>query len=838
LGSKSYGDSVTIDAGTYNTDYDFVTYIVNGKVESALPANHTFIVSSDLEITALYKPNNTVMVAFMDSNQDMLSIQYVPSGNSATPPDVSGLTKSGYEVAISEWSGSYTAVTEDTVLWVQYTPLIGDTFTLSVTNGTADQATYNYNEVATVTASGTGNFQHWEKDGYIMSLNPTFSFTVLDNIELTAIYDDVEASPNPDSLFINMSMNSALDMVNMLFVGQFVLPEGNSLVEYGFITSTYEGGITFDTPDVVKIRSNKYFAQTNEFVRSISFEFFMGNNIRAYMVTTNGTTETITYADTPVYGELFISEYIEGSSYNKAIEIYNGMGHDINLAVYSLALYANGSATSTSTYDLTGTLASGDVIVIAHASSGAEILAAADVLDSVVNFNGDDAVALLKSSSIIDVIGEVGVDPGSSWDSMTADHTITRKSSVISPSNVWNSNEWDVHAQDDFTYIGSHSLSIVEPTALTITGTASVMAGLTTDLDVTYDPTTATQNVIWVSSNTGVATIDQSGVVTGVSAGSVTIAAYSYINNNVYDTETVTVTAPVTYTVSFEENGGSTVADQSGILEGTTATSPTPPTLTGYVFDGWYTDDTTFLNQYNFATAVTYDLTLYAKWLELFTVTYESNGGSAVDSEDVADGLVATQPTNPTKTDYSFDGWYSDAGLTTPYVFSTPISGDITLYAKWLAMAGETQYIETFDTSTAGGSYGDGSFVGINSVTWTYVESRDDAGYEIDGEGMMLRYVTEFSSLTSNTIAGGISYFKISLLKGYTGAGNRQVRVTITPETGDSIVVDSIAWDNTTVQYLEITGITITGNFTITIENITVKQVVVDNITWTTNTPE
>lgn len=66
-----------------------------------------------------------------------------------------------------------------------------------------------------------------------------------------------------------------------------------------------------------------------------------------------------------------------------------------------------------------------------------------------------------------------------------------------------------------------------------------------------------------------------------------------------------------------------------------------------------------------------------------FTVTFDSDGGSAVASQTVAAGGTATQPEAPTKTDYTFGGWYSDAELTTAYDFSTPVTANITLYAKW-----------------------------------------------------------------------------------------------------------------------------------------------------------
>ena len=111
--------------------------------------------------------------------------------------------------------------------------------------------------------------------------------------------------------------------------------------------------------------------------------------------------------------DLFFSEYIEGSSNNKALEIYNGTGAVVDLSGYRVATYSNGATTPTNTLDLTGTLADGEVYVIANASANAAILAVADVTSSVTYFNGDDHVSLQYTDGTpIDGIGVLGEDPG------------------------------------------------------------------------------------------------------------------------------------------------------------------------------------------------------------------------------------------------------------------------------------------------------------------------------------------------------------------------------------------------------------------------------------------
>ncbi|MBN2549281.1 MAG: ExeM/NucH family extracellular endonuclease [Anaerolineales bacterium] len=165
--------------------------------------------------------------------------------------------------------------------------------------------------------------------------------------------------------------------------------------------------------------------------------------------------------------EFFLSEYIEGSSYNKALEIYNGTGAAINLATggYQVELYQNGASTPNYVITLSGSVSNNDVYVLAHTSADAVILAQADQTSGSLQHNGDDAVVLKKGSTVIDVIGQVGFDPGTEWGSgltSTADNTLRRKSSICqgdtNPSDTFDpALEWDGYAQDTFGGLGSHS---------------------------------------------------------------------------------------------------------------------------------------------------------------------------------------------------------------------------------------------------------------------------------------------------------------------------------------------------------------------------------------------
>ena len=166
--------------------------------------------------------------------------------------------------------------------------------------------------------------------------------------------------------------------------------------------------------------------------------------------------------------ELFFSEYAEGSSNNKYIEIYNPTANAISLSGYTVYQSGNGGS-YTNTFTTNATIASGDVYMIAANQADASILAVADTAmayPSIAHFNGDDAMILTYGTDTIDVIGVPGVDPGSSWTvgtGSTANHTLVRKATVSEGSTDWTTGagEWDVYASNTWTYMGAHTSNCI-----------------------------------------------------------------------------------------------------------------------------------------------------------------------------------------------------------------------------------------------------------------------------------------------------------------------------------------------------------------------------------------
>ena len=200
------------------------------------------------------------------------------------------------------------------------------------------------------------------------------------------------------------------------------------------------------------------------------------------MVPASATAET-------VVTDLIISEYLEGSSYNKAIEIYNGTGKTVDLSQYKVEGYFNGSPTVSQSISLSGTLENGATYVIYHGQSVEEIKAKGNLLNSsVINFNGDDAIILKKNDAIIDSFGQVGVDPGTNWgtDVKSIDMTLVRNGTILSgDTNPYDdfdpAVQWTAYPKDTFTYLGAHTLGeqIVAPIEGTITEVRTLSKGTT-----------------------------------------------------------------------------------------------------------------------------------------------------------------------------------------------------------------------------------------------------------------------------------------------------------------------------------------------------------------------
>ncbi len=167
-------------------------------------------------------------------------------------------------------------------------------------------------------------------------------------------------------------------------------------------------------------------------------------------------------------GNLILSEYIEGSSFNKALEIYNASGSTVDLNGYSIVRYANGSSTVSNTYNLSGSVGSHNVFVICNNSIDPSQNGKCNVKlpgPSIMDFNGNDVIALRYNSINIDILGTIGQNPGTEWGfglTSTADNTLVRQCGLTcgdtNGSDPFNpADQWAGYATNTFSYLGNHS---------------------------------------------------------------------------------------------------------------------------------------------------------------------------------------------------------------------------------------------------------------------------------------------------------------------------------------------------------------------------------------------
>ena len=213
---------------------------------------------------------------------------------------------------------------------------------------------------------------------------------------------------------------------------------------------------------------------------------------------------------------------------------------------------------------------------------------------------------------------------------------------------------------------------------------------VTKDINLPTETTFEGVTLKWTSANINI--ISSTGEVTRPSGNNVTVLLILEVTiNGIKDEKSFPITVigtnpvdPVTkFTVTFNSDGGSTVSSVE-VLENGLVTKPTNPTKDGFDFVGWFIGD----DEWNFSNSVvTKDITLLAKWetaVPTFTVTFNSNGGTLVNSQVIKEGFVVNEPSDPVLTDFDFAGWFVDENLLVVWDFEEDlVTKDITLYAKW-----------------------------------------------------------------------------------------------------------------------------------------------------------
>ena len=255
--------------------------------------------------------------------------------------------------------------------------------------------------------------------------------------------------------------------------------------------------------------------------------------------------------------DLIISEYVEGSSNNKYIELFNGTGAAVDLSNYQIKLFSNGAGAATTTTTLSGTLAN-DACAVLKNSAAVLTLPEGIIATtcSAVNFNGDDALALYKISpaGYVDIIGRIGEQPSPAWGTSpltTINQTLRRKTTILSgvstnPTSGFPTlaTEWDSFAIDTADGLGTHSIGASSPVAgyqdLAVSSNIVRVSGLDPETEYSYrvraeniGDTSDNSNTIMVSTT---ATSAGTGANTTIAGAATTVllpVISGFSNNNV-----------------------------------------------------------------------------------------------------------------------------------------------------------------------------------------------------------------------------------------------------------------------------------------------------------------
>ncbi|MGD9875083.1 MAG: S8 family serine peptidase [Kiritimatiellia bacterium] len=374
-----------------------------------------------------------------------------------------------------------------------------------------------------------------------------------------------------------------------------ISPVGNkSIIESNLLEFTVIATDNYDGDPITLVASN---VPAGASFLAGTFSWASPAPTGTYSVTFNASdkdgydeeTISITVSPTPYVDTncaVLFSEYVEGSSNNKAVEIFNpGIDPlDLGAGNYIVEVYANGASSPNSTINLTGTIPSQDVFILVNSGAGATLLGMADQTSGSLGFNGDDAVVLRSggaSGPILDVIGVVGTDPGTEWGSgteSTADNTLRRRPFVTrGDTNAVDafipSTEWTGYAVDTFDGLGTHTSdctgpAVPTPPVLNAIGNKSVALNGTLQFQVTATPTES-DTVTLTASNLpgGAAFYPTNEVGTLVWANASPTGTYSVTFNAAdddgFDEETITIT------VSETGGGGDCDVIISEYIEGT-----------------------------------------------------------------------------------------------------------------------------------------------------------------------------------------------------------------------------------------------------------------------------
>ena len=690
--TNSYARGVRFSINNPNQSvYSFAYYALNGIIGEQLPSGYEFNIKTKTDVDAYFHTEGQFVVIFADSNGKVLDVEYVASGATVSTTQAntaaSGLTKIG--LTLNETGTRWltkdevtpaAAITGNRVFYAQYTPTITTEYALTVVGGTGDKATYVFNEVATATApalNGEVPFSHWEdSEGNVLSNKLVYKFTMYKVTTITAIFNATAEYPHP---VVNMSeainIRSAEGKVS--YLGQFDLPAGYELIEYGFIFSRSSMVLTLESAGITVAQSNVHNGTTKEFLMTFNNTLF--NSARAYLIVKNSSNVIEEYYSQNVFRDpVSIGE--------SSIVLYNPTTNNTGYApksveVNSLEFRLNGTqVTNTSGKGVTGSY-----FAMNPSSANASPLDQAHI-----EFTANQAtlISFLIAPWTTTETGRLSKFSFQGY--INGVWTDLLNLLPLVPGTVEQTHLVEVSVSGGTYRIYSESTNASDSRVIvdeiSITNTIHYTGPIH---EVVYNNESVLTDEMVKDSSTISYTPSKTGYTFN---GWYTNSGLTVAHNNAPITQSITLYAKYTinnYTISFEPNGGTAVTEITQAYN-TPISSPSNPTREGYSFAGW--------SQAVPANMPAENVTLTAQWtINSYTITFNSNGGSEVTEITQNFGTSVSAPSNPTKPGFSFVRWFvTDSGVA--YTFSTMPSSNLTLNALWEEVIG-TSYTVTFNSN-------------------------------------------------------------------------------------------------------------------------------------------
>lgn len=402
------------------------------------------------------------------------SFTFTGAGMTSATLNIAALT--GYSYSLTE-NGTYTSTLQITdyngaeaTVYVKFSPSSVTTYSGNITI----QCVAPYaNATLTLPVTGAGIFTA-----------ALATAKAAENITMTSA--SIDAASTVGNCTTNTGYGVEYSTAGNFTNGSGIQVEGTNIDENGNYTISLSGLLpckTYYYKAYTTTSGSPVYSAQRSFTTSAIGEIISveGDNVTSETFTANweavdnATGYKLDVSEYPEFGvgnfgtDLIISEYIEGTSNNKAVEIFNGTGAAVNLSAYSIRQQAEGSGTFGSPanqYTITlpdVMLPAGGVFIAKSAqatlltipsSQPANLVVSllyADTGGRTVHFTGNDPIGLFKGNTMIDVIGSGSTDYGTN-------KNIKRKSSVLSPSVTYNANEWTSEAigATNISYLGAH----------------------------------------------------------------------------------------------------------------------------------------------------------------------------------------------------------------------------------------------------------------------------------------------------------------------------------------------------------------------------------------------